>query len=182
MSWLSRTWGRIFSGPKHPKAFLPYIHGAINGIRGLGYPAPNRRSTRWLLVPGRHMVSFGESDWAFDFRGRLVLGLCWWGTPIKIELGSDGHGRYNRHTALHEAGHAIRMQSGDFGHHPAFRAIFQGWSDTGHRLPALDSNEDAERLCVVDYADGGSAIVILTDDEIGQLREAWHETDNTGDY
>jgi hypothetical protein len=156
---------------KHPSTFMTYIQYAIDGIKRLGHSAPNKRDTAWTLVPGRAITNFGQRDWAFrvpQFSGD-VLGVCYWSKPIKILLGSDGKGAFNPHTARHEAGHAIRFQAGDFGHHPAFRPIFQGWSDTGRRIAAIDYEPDDDSIAAVDFADGHTEFISMTPQQFASL-------------
>jgi hypothetical protein len=159
---------------RHSGSFRQYIDYAVRAIRSLGAEAIDRRDTDWHLIPGEPVVNFGRPDWAFLWRGRRVLGLCIWGDPIRIELGGDGKGNYNTKTAEHEAGHAIRFQSGDFGHHPRFRAVFEGWSDTGARMEPF-GGEDLY-LAAVDYYDGDAAIVGITGAEIAALENRTEES------
>ena len=180
MSFFQRLWDRIRGkkpAAKHPSAFKAFIQYAIDGIKRLGHSAPNKRDTAWTLITGRRITNFGQPDWAFrvpQFSGE-VLGVCYWSKPIKILLGSDGKGAFNAHTARHEAGHAIRFQAGDFGHHPAFRPIFQGWSDTGRRIAAMDYEPADDTIAAVDFADGHTEFIEMTPMEFASLAGAGSE-------
>ena len=130
---------------RHPSRFRHYIKQAGDCVKKQGGRWVDKRDSKWKLVLGRPITNFGERDWVWDFRDKQVLGICMYTNPMKVMLGSDGH-HYNRHTALHEAGHVGLMQAGDFGHNPKYRACFQGWSDTGHRLPVKEG-----RVALVDF-------------------------------
>ena len=136
---------------RHPSRFRHYVKQAGDCVKKQGGRWVDKRDSKWKLVVGRPITNFGERDWVWAFRGQQVLGICMYTNPMKVMLGSDGH-HYNRHTALHEAGHVGLMQAGDFGHNPKYRACFQGWSDTGHRLPA-DIDTDYGCFAVVDFVE-----------------------------
>jgi hypothetical protein len=155
-----RSLGFWRRGARHPAGFVGYVRYAVDGIRRMGLSAPDGRDSVWLLKTGTRIRSFGEDDWKFTVPGVRgeVLGLCYWGNPVRVLLGSDGQGRYNVHTARHEAGHVTRMQAGDFGHNPVFRPLFQGWSDDGRRVVAAgDAEPSAAAGAAAATGPGGGA-------------------------
>lgn len=153
----------------HPTMFAPHVRFARDGIRRLGHAAEDERRTVWELVHGRSMRIDGQTEWAFEhpaFPRGPALGLCFWGNPITVLLGSDGRGAYSRRVADHEAAHVVRMQVGDFCHHPAFDGLFWGWREMRPSISPLTP----DCVMVADYADGTSEVRRMTEEQFAAIR------------
>jgi hypothetical protein len=164
VAWIKALFGRGSKVTHEPKQFAPFVVDASRLVYRHGGPGKVRRSSRWTLEIGRRISSFGEDDWTFSFQGDRVLGVVVPGDPLKVFIGSPDGERFNRHTALHEAGHVVLMPNGDYGHDPRYRPAFQGWSDTGRRLPSPDM-----LVVHVDYPDGWSDTRFATAADIRDL-------------
>jgi hypothetical protein len=167
---IKRLFGVGFE-PNHPARFKQYVTRAGVCVVKQGGKWVNKRDSVWHLIKGKQITSFGVPDWTFKFRGQDVLGLCFWGKPMVVHLGSPDGYRYNERTALHEGGHVGLMQAGDFGHNPKYRACFQGWSDTGRRVPSLDL-DGPDLIALVDYPDGSMDVCHVSFEEYAAIFNA----------
>lgn len=164
LDWIKKLFGRSGKVTHEPGEFAGFVKDAARLVAKLGGPSKVRRSSRWTLEIGRRVKSFGEDDWTFSFQGDRVLGVVVPGDPLKVFIGSPDGTRYNRHTALHEGGHVVLMPNGDYGHDPKYRSAFQGWSDTGRRVPSPDM-----LMVHIDYPNGWSDTRFASAVEIREL-------------